>query len=616
MASTNTALANGQEVFGCEKCSKTFPTRKRYHQHMEAHTKPYSCQMCSKNFGRRRTRDLHVQHKHRVVHIRFTCPITGCQFRATRKDNLKQHQYRKHPEQRTLAIKEGYVEEDRIGLDVEKVDNARQATVEDSSLEDIAITNRSALLDAAASGRVTFMETLLEIGIDISVKGDDGSTALHCAARAGQSAAIRFALEKGAQVQELSSKGRTPLHEAILGKHFETVQELMTSGATVDRPSILYAVNLGNANLMTALVKGIDDGSWICPQVMVAVAKSRSAELLRTLLSKTDPDRRRRLWTEALKDAVEHGYIDFIRQMLQGGEVPELSPLLPATAMQFSHIEIVKLLLGQEKLQLSERFDMNGRYHTLLTFAVELGNEDLVQILLADPRVDINRNPNGQSALITAVNKGLSRIVKLLLEHPQISVEQTGYRSQNILIGAVGKGALEIVKLLLDHPSIDVNVEAWRGKSALQLAAAKGSLEIVKLLLDHQNIAVNHRSWCISWLFSCQGAIKTALDFAQENGHQEVADLLLARGALTAAEVEALEQFTEAGVRQSNEEPSIRSKDWELEWTEERGEPEGLCEWNKVVEENMFIAEATPGSEMLLPNDIYSPHDVQYENWC
>jgi ankyrin repeat protein len=64
--------------------------------------------------------------------------------------------------------------------------------------EDGKIYNSSLYLQAAERGDISLLEACTEAGIPLETKADDGSTALHCAARAGQTAAVQYLLGKGA----------------------------------------------------------------------------------------------------------------------------------------------------------------------------------------------------------------------------------------------------------------------------------------------------------------------------------------------------------------------------------------------------------------------------------
>ena len=58
------------------------------------------------------------------------------------------------------------------------------------------------------------MRALVEKGIDIDAKDEDGYTALHCAAESGQAEVTELLVKKGADVEARTNKGVTPLQIA------------------------------------------------------------------------------------------------------------------------------------------------------------------------------------------------------------------------------------------------------------------------------------------------------------------------------------------------------------------------------------------------------------------
>ena len=64
-------------------------------------------------------------------------------------------------------------------------------------------------------------------GFTTETEADDRSTALHCAARNGQSKTVQYLLGKGASIYALNEKDRLPLHEAFLSSDVDTVRVLI-----------------------------------------------------------------------------------------------------------------------------------------------------------------------------------------------------------------------------------------------------------------------------------------------------------------------------------------------------------------------------------------------------
>ena len=90
------------------------------------------------------------------------------------------------------------------------------------------------LLEAAASGNVETVKTLLAAGVDVN--GEEGSTPfgatpLHYAALDGRKEVVELLIAAGANVNaKVAKEGGTPLDLAILDKHTETADLLRKHG--------------------------------------------------------------------------------------------------------------------------------------------------------------------------------------------------------------------------------------------------------------------------------------------------------------------------------------------------------------------------------------------------
>jgi uncharacterized protein len=100
-----------------------------------------------------------------------------------------------------------------------------------------------------------------------------------------------------------------------------------------------------------------------------------------------------------------------------------------------------------------------------------------------------------------------------------------------LLHQAVQAGQVSEVQKVLADPNCDINAQNKAGETALHLAVAVGSTEMVNLLLQKEaspNVLNRQR--------------KTALDIANELHQDKVKDLLLSKGAFTAAQMAAATQ--------------------------------------------------------------------------
>jgi len=88
------------------------------------------------------------------------------------------------------------------------------------------------LFDAAKSGNVREIATLLAQGLDINVSNQERETALHMAAASGQYSAVIYLVNQGAYVNAPTVKNWIPLHHAVRFRHPNIVNFLMKHHAT------------------------------------------------------------------------------------------------------------------------------------------------------------------------------------------------------------------------------------------------------------------------------------------------------------------------------------------------------------------------------------------------
>ena len=93
------------------------------------------------------------------------------------------------------------------------------------------------LHEAAKSGDVAQIRTLLNQGADINARVENGYTPLHWAARYGHIEAVRVLLKAGALINARDEKERTPLHYAAGYGHVEAVRVLLKAGANINAQS-------------------------------------------------------------------------------------------------------------------------------------------------------------------------------------------------------------------------------------------------------------------------------------------------------------------------------------------------------------------------------------------
>jgi ankyrin repeat protein len=152
--------------------------------------------------------------------------------------------------------------------------------------------------------------------------------------------------------------------------------------------------------------------------------------------------------------------------------------------------------------------------------AVAAGKLAQVKALIeSSPELAKSYSPDGFPIMALAAAFGHDEVARYLhgrgAEINAIANNGTGY---NALTGAVAGRHIAIAKWLVENGA-NVNYRYAQGHSPFLEAAANGDVEIVKLLVAHG-----------ADLHSRTDAGKSALDFAQEKGHQELADYLRSLG--------------------------------------------------------------------------------------
>jgi ankyrin repeat protein len=123
----------------------------------------------------------------------------------------------------------------------------------------------------------------------------------------------------------------------------------------------------------------------------------------------------------------------------------------------------------------------------LLIHASFNNDVDVVRKLLTKPNININETDNwGNTALMSACNKGHIDVVNLLLDNRQTDVNLTNHKGFNALISALYNNKLNVVDRLLQIQKIEI-------KSALLWVLFNNcSIEIItKLLLKSDNTKLN-----------------------------------------------------------------------------------------------------------------------------
>ncbi|KAH9126638.1 hypothetical protein AeMF1_002946 [Aphanomyces euteiches] len=168
-----------------------------------------------------------------------------------------------------------------------------------------------------------------------------------------------------------------------------------------------------------------------------------------------------------------------------------------------------------------------------LMYASRVGHIDLVRLLLAQDHIDLNakQEKSGWTALILAAANGRVEIAQLLINYDGVAVNLKDIVGSDDLMTPLHYAAMygyaEIVKILLDNDATDTRTKNHCGETPLYSAVKCGHVHVVKLLLELSRFDLSSGEWVRQFLEILNG---TLFGIAATNGHLEVLELLLSYG--------------------------------------------------------------------------------------
>lgn len=296
--------------------------------------------------------------------------------------------------------------------------------------------------------------------------------------------------------------------------------------APAPQPHIFLVSGDQNIALQPAMAS-VDSAQQLPAAVLAAMDAIRDAIMHAQEEEESNVDANSEHGTTPLIEAIRQENLGEVQRLLaQGVDVneigtdPESGEEVTALGLAASqeHTDILNILLAQPGI------DINGRDavgYTALILAANHGHIDAVTALLAQPNIDVNARSvqaNGTTALLVAAQNGHTQTVNALLAHPHIDETLTSNSGINALMFAARGGHRAIVTALLARPLVQINTRNNEGFTALIAAAQQGHLSVVSELLARPNIEVNART----------NNGQTALLAAARYGHTNTVASLLA----------------------------------------------------------------------------------------
>lgn len=422
-------------------------------------------------------------------------------------------------------------------------------------------TRRDALAEAALQGHDKIVDLLVEEGCSLECTDAEGNTALHHACQKGHltiaksilvSSLIKVPLTHSALINASGPEGKSALHLALEGPYQNIVMLLIQHKANV---------NARDASFQTPLHLAARKGNL----AMCSYLLNEGAQLdAREAQSKTP-----------LQLACEAGHYQLVQMMLDQSQLNATNiTFLTAffAAVEHSHVQIAESFFPRGlKLQ-----ELRRDFHKPLTLAAKSGCLAMVELMIQE-ECDVNaRDEDGWNALHFASNQGHYQVIERLFTSG-VSAKATTLRKETPLLLAVKRSHFPVAERLLrsDNDSSLVSAEDERGQQAIHHVVRAGSLEIFNLLMSNGGKINVENS--IGW---------QPLHIAAAYGHLTLVERLLQQGA----NIE--EKLGSSSIKKSQTHKMVEAGYWaEARWPYLGSRPLHLaCEYGHEQIANLLIS--------------------------
>lgn len=406
------------------------------------------------------------------------------------------------------------------------------------------------VLKAASAGKTGLLDQAWHSGASLFVRGDDGSTVLHCAARAGHASTVRYLLNIGLSPEVQNEKGRNPLHEAILGRDLNTLSALLQEDPDIhktdmhEKTAVDYLIGYFNSSMGRLFVEHLS-GSQINagPKPVLHLASAVGhVEFVEIILSHAAVDVNRMCSDgyTPLHIAARNGHYEITQKLVAHksidihavGGIHTVTPL--RYAAQYGHHKVAQILVTTNDTNTNRGRD--EEIALALRYAAIGGYDEVIKIFLALDTLDINYRidrpwESKRSATDEAIARGHCSTALLLLGDRRHEVHNPEsctprFAKDWAFRTAAALNDTSIVTLLLQDPTVRINYRQRRrlgghGKegfwTALHYAVYHANLELINRLLEHTWINVNASDF----------RSNTPLHLGAELGHIKVTTLLM-----------------------------------------------------------------------------------------
>ncbi|CAH0049030.1 unnamed protein product [Clonostachys solani] len=366
------------------------------------------------------------------------------------------------------------------------------------------IGNRNLLLYAGELGRRDMMEFLLTLPeIQTSTKHEaTEETALFWAAGRGWTEAVRLLLSNPG-----TEPGPAALDVAVKEGHEDIVRllvardDLKPNFGVRRRCSLWLAVQHDR----DWAVKLLLDRYAVNPnmeirggETMLALAAKLGHEsVVRVLLQRDDINPNHQAQGErktALQYAATENHLGVVEALLESPRLDVKATHDGVFALEIAvykrHVKCARLILG--RMNKADK-DLEGA----LMLAVRRGSVSLVRLFHEDAQIRSCLPYAFSLALFQAALEGATDMVGEIIKYDEIDPNRTYAtcfsRKDTALFAAVHRGHVDAARLVLSHPRLDINHTGFNG-TVLGLLADRGDQRLMKDVLRNANLDVNIRA--------------------------------------------------------------------------------------------------------------------------
>ncbi len=282
------------------------------------------------------------------------------------------------------------------------------------------LAGKTALHEAARTGDMAFLRSLIAANADINAVDETGKTALTDAIQANKTEAVILLLEKGASPVMQDMYGRNAFHEAVEASTIDIITRLRRAGGNAmardsfGRTPLSLSFRKGPETVLAVI--GTDtnlvDSDGNTPLHSAVTERSTEAVLNALLALRYPVNNRNRTGSTALVLAITSGQENLGRVLLSAGADPYASDNAGQSAVSIALVSMKNLLPVIAEFA-ADKTDTIG--DSILHYAARLADIDTVKRVLTLPRVERTaRNVAGETAYDIAVRWQRPEIADIL----------------------------------------------------------------------------------------------------------------------------------------------------------------------------------------------------------